>query len=789
MRLRALDRKMLRDLRALRGQAAAIALVMIAGVATYVAMTSVVDTLDATLDSYYAEHHFADGFAAVRRAPLRVVEQLRAVPGVGRVEARVTAGASLEVPGFDEPVSALIVSLPDGQQPDLNRVVVRRGRLVRPDAGNEVLVNEVFAEARGLVPGDRLSAVIHGRRRTLTVVGIALSPEFLLQTQPGQLFPDPERYGVLWMGRTALAAACDMEGAFNDVVFTFAPAANAAEVIARVDRLLAPYGGPGAYGRARHPSHMLISEEFRQLRGMAAILPVVFLGVAAFLLHIVVARVVDLQREQIAVLKAFGYTNGAIARHYLQLVLAIAAVSAAAGTALGAWLGRQLAELYLQFYRFPALEHTVRSPVVLTAAALTVGASLAGVLGAIRRAARLPPAEAMRPAAPPAFRATLIERLGLQRVFDQPTRMILRHLERHPVKSALTVAGVASSCGILIMGLFWNDVIDHVVRVQYGLAQREDLTVAFVEPASMAALHELRGLPGVQHAEPYRAIPVRLRHGHRSYDTVIQGVPQEAYLRRVLDRGLRPIAMPREGLVLADRLAAILGVEPGGEVIVEVREGSRAIRSVPVAALAEQYLGVAAYMDLDAASRLAGGGRAVSGALLLIDPQEAPALARALRARPRVASLTSQARAIDAYLETSAEALLVFTFVLSLFAGVIAFGVVYNSVRISLGERDRELASLRVLGFTRGEVAYIVLGELGVLVLAAIPIGFAIGAAASAWSAHALSTDLYAFPVVITRRTLGLAAAVVLAAGVVSAVLAKRRIDRLDLVRVLKARE
>jgi putative ABC transport system permease protein len=789
VRLRALDRKLLRDLRSMRGQAAAIALVIVAGVSTYVAMASVVDSLRGTLDAYYVRQRFPDGFASVRRAPAGIEARLREVPGVGEVETRVTAAVHLEVPGFGEPVSGMLVSVPEGRQPLLNRLVVRRGRLVRPGHEEEVLLNEIFAEAHGLGPGDSLTAIVNGRRRALRVVGVALSPEFLMQMQPGTIFPDPQRWGVLWIGRPALAAAYDMEGAFNDVAFTLAPGGRIDDVIERVDLLLRPYGGRGAIGRRHQPSHFLIHEEFRQLQSMATILPAIFIGVAAFLLNIVVTRLISLQREQVAVLKAFGYPDLAIAAHYLKLVLVMALAGALVGIAAGSWMGRGMGTLYLEFYRFPELEHVLRLRVVVTAAALTTAAALAGVVRAVYRAVRLPPAEAMRPAPPARYRRTLVERLGVGRWLDQPTRMILRSVERQRLKAAFTVLGIAASAAILVMGLFWGDAIERMVRVQFGVAQREDLAVTFTGPTSTAALHEIAALPGVLHAEPARTVPVRLRAGHRSYDTAVEGIPAGAYLRRVIDTRLQPISIPREGIVLTGRLADILGVEVGDELGVEVLEGSRPTRRVRVAALAEQYVGIAAYMDLGSAHRLAGGGDAVTGAYLLVDGRHEEALTAALRRRPRVAGIMAQERAVRAMLETAERSMLVFTSILSLFAGVIAFGVVYNSARIALSERDRELASLRVLGFTRGEISYILLGELALLTAIAIPVGLVLGALLSGLAATALQNDLFQFPLVIGRGTLATSAAVVVVAAVASSLIVRRALDRLDLVGVLKTRE
>lgn len=787
--MKALDRKMLRDLWGMRGQAVAIVFVILSGVATYVSMTSVMDALQRSLDMYYTDYRFADGFATVRRAPDQLIGRIREVPGVGLAETRVVSGVNLEVPGFDEPVSGSIVSIPEGRQPTLNRLFIREGRLVQPGREGEVVLNEPFAEAHDLHPGDRIVAILNGRYRDLRVVGVALSPEFIMQLEPGSVFPDPQRYGVMWMGRAALEAAYDMDGAFNDLVFTLAPGADEDDVIDRLDMLLRPYGGQGASGRSDQSSHFFITEEFRQLERTSSILPVIFLAVAAFLLNIVITRLISLQREQIAVLKAFGYTNTDIGIHYAKLVMVIAVAGAAAGAVLGLWMGRGLGRIYLQYYRFPYLEYTLNPGVVFTATALTIGASLAGVLQAVRRAVMLPPAEAMRPAPPASYRATIVERLGLQRYFDQPTRMIMRELERRPVKALLTVLGISSSCAILIMGLFFGDSFDYVIHVQYGLAQRENLTVTFTEPTSTAAICELRGLPGVLYAEPFRTVPVKLMHGHRSYQTGIEGIPDDPYLRSLIDIDLEPVEIPPEGLVLTDRLADILDVRPGEDVVVEVQEGSRYTRSVPVAGMTSQFIGIAAYMDMQAANRLTGIGMAFSGAFLMIDKNREREITRTLSERPRVAGIVSQERAIEAFRETTAQTMLTYTFILSLFAGVIAFGVVYNSARISLSERDRELASLRVLGFTRGEVAYILLGELAVLVLLSIPLGFVLGSGASAALVRALQTDLYQLPFVLGRSTLGLAGLIVLASAVASALIVKWRLNRLDLVGVLKTRE
>lgn len=786
--MKTLNLKMLRDLMSMRGQIIAIGLVVIAAVSVYVSMTSVGDTLQDTLDRYYAEYAFADGFATVRRAPGSLAGQIREVPGVQQVETRITGFVNLEIAGFDEPVMGQIISMPENRQPSLNQLFIREGRLTDPNRENEVMLNEEFSEAHNLGPGDEFTAIINGRTRTLTVVAVVLSPEFIYQTPPGMIFPDPERFGVMWMGEQALASAFDMEGAFNDLSFTMAPGEQIEDVIDRLDLLLKRYGGEGAYTRDKQLSHNLISQEIEQLQAIAILLPLILLAVAAFLLNIVVSRLITLQREQIAILKAFGYSNAAVGFHYLQMILIVALSSAVVGILISLPVGGAMTDLFLDYFKFPYLDYKLGWDVVLTAVLLTAGSSVAGAITAVRRALKLPAAEAMRPEPPPSFRQTFIERLGLQRWFDQPTRIILRNLERQWGKAALTITGISSSCAILIMGLFFNDIFDHIVHIQYGLAQREDITVTFTEPTSASAIYELQNLPGVQYAEAFRSVPVRFRNEHRSYDAGIEGVMQEPVLHRTLDTDLNPIPIPAEGIVLSQNLADILGLRPGDDVQVEVMEGRRYERTIPVAGLAEQYLGMGAYMSLNTVNRLAGSGTAISGAYLMIDEAYEKELVQALQDRPRVAGIVAQERAISGFMDTAAASILTFTFIISLFAGLIAFGVVYNSMRISLSERDRELASMRVLGFTKGEISYILLGEMAFLVLLAIPLGFGIGFLMARLAVEALQTEMYSFPFIMGSSTFALSATIVFISAAISALLIVRRLNNLDLIKVLKTR-
>lgn len=773
----------------MKSQALAIALVIVSGVATFLMSVSTLDSLRLTQATYYRDYRFADVFASLTRAPEGLAQRVREIPGVDQVETRVVASANIDIPGFTDPVRGQLTSIPDEGGGGLNRLYLRKGRTVDPERDDEVIVSEPFAEAHGFVPGDVFGAVINGRRKDLTIVGIALSPEHIYQISPGALFPDYKRYGVFWMAKGPLASAYDMEGAFNDLTLTLRAGAKIDDVIVRLDTLLATYGGLGAYGRKDQVSHRYLSEEFRQLGTLATLFPVIFLGVAAFLLNIVIGRLIGIQREQVAVLKAFGYGNAAIGFHYAKLVLIIVVGGVCGGVAAGIWLGKGLSGIYMEFYRFPYLKYVLRPSVFLTAALVSAGASLLGTLQSVRKAALLPPAQAMRPEPPERYRETAIERLGLKRFLSHPARMIARHIGRRPLKSLLSVVGIALAIAILMVGNFQEDALDFMVDVQFRIAQREDLAVTFIDPTSRRSLHELGSLEGVQYGEPFRSVPARLKFEHRSYRTSIQGIEAGSSLHRVLDMGLRPVAIPPSGVVLTEHLGGILGIRPGDLLTVEVLEGSRPVRKVPVASLAKQYVGVSAYMEISALNRLLREGNAISGAYLSVDEQFRPAVYATLKGMPRVAGTVIRQDAIRSFYDTLGESLLIFTFINTVLAGTIAFGVVYNSARIALSERSRELASLRVLGYTRGEISYILLGEIFAFTLAAIPIGFLFGRVMCGYIAANLESDLYRVPLVLESGTYAFSAAVVLFSTCLSALSMRRKLFRLDLVAVLKARE
>jgi putative ABC transport system permease protein len=785
----ALNRKLLRDLWRLRGQVLAIGLVRASGVGLLVMSLTALEALDQTAAAYYERYRFADVFARVKRAPEHLASRLSAIEGVESVETRVVRSAILDVEGFDEPVIGQLVSIPENREPRLNRLAVRQGRLPRMGAPDEVVLSEPFAEAHGLQLGGRIRAIINGRWRTLDVVGIALSPEYVYSIGPGALMPDQRRYGVLWLGQTALQAAFDLDSAFDDVSLGLRRGADVDAVIAEVDRLLGRYGGVGAYAREDQLSNWFLMNEIQQLKTLARILPTIFLAVAAFLTNMVLARLIAIERGEIGLLKAFGYSTSAIAWHYVKLVLAIGAIGIVLGAFAGYWLGLYNTTMYAQFYRFPFLLYRPGPSGFVLAAMASLAAALLGAATAVRRAAALPPAEAMRPPAPPLFRRSRIAGSSLAARLDQPTRIVLRQAARWPARSLVTSAGIGLGIAVLITSMQWLDAIDHMVDVHFLQAQAQDVTVGFSEARSIGATLELARLPGVLTSEPNRSVAAKMRSGLHEEREALQGLPAHQELHRVYDAQGRAVDLPADGLVISTALAQRLDVGIGDRVEIEVLEGRRDTHSVPVVNLFETYIGSPAYIEIGALSRLLHEGASATSVHLRVDAAHEAELFRALKQIPAVASVTVKRAAVETFHETMAKTLLIYVSFFMVFSTTLAIGVTYNAARIALSERSRELATLRVLGFSRAEISYILVGEIGLLTLLALPLGVASGFALAKLIVRGFDTELFRVPFVIAPGSYGLAILIGVVAAAGSVLLVRRRLDRLDLIGVLKTRE
>lgn len=785
--MKTLQRKLARDLWRMRYQCLTIALVVGCGIASFVSAVSAAASVKASRDAFYEEAHFADVFAHLKAAPRPVLDRLRELPGVATVEGRVVGDYRIEVEGSDEAVVAHFVSVTWPEEARLDQTMIQSGRQVEPGSSNEIVLSATFAETWKLLPGSTLRAVINGRLATLAVVGVAVSPEFVWASNPRTGLPDPWHYGVAWVDGDALAKATGLVGGFNDVTLQLAIGADVEETIARVDTILEPYGGMGAVGRADQPSSKLVDQKIGQLQKTARTLPVIFLAVAAFLLHVLLSRIVGTQREQIATLKALGYRTRELTVHYLELALVICGLGVVFGWGLGLLGAKSILGVYARYFRFPSYLFRFDAWTIAVATLVAVVAGVGGTYSAVRKAVAIPPAEAMRPEAPPTYHRTRLDRVYA--LLRPVARMVLRDAQRRPVRLLLSAASIALATSIVLAGSVATDSVDEVLRLQFEVSHRETLAVTLADSRPWRAVRDVAHLPGVRYAEGERQVPVRLHAGHRARTTAILGVAADMDLHRVLDADYRPLQLPASGLSLSRPLGESLGVQAGDDVEIEVLESDRRRVHVPVAALVDDFLGIAAYMDATELARLMGESPRANVILLAVDPDDVDAVTRRLYDLPEVGQVSRPSVDRGLVRAEEGDVLVVMQVILAIFAAAIAVGVVYNNARIAFELRSRDLATMRILGFTRGELAFVLLGEQAIQVVLGVGPGLYLGRAIGALSLKSIDRELLRIPLAISPASYVGAACVVLLAALLSALVVRGQSDRLDLVSVLKARD
>ena len=785
--LSALDHKLLRDVTRLKGQIATIAIVLAGGIICFIALRGDYLSLADARTAYYDRYRFAHVFARLEHAPNSLLPRIESIPGVEVAETRVAKEVTLPVEGMDRAAYGRILSLPASGEPLTNALYLVSGRF--PEGDDEVVLLESFATAHGFEPGHRVPVVMNGKERAMRVAGVALSPEFVYAIRPGALVDDPKRSAVLWMQRSALASAYRLEGAFNDVSIRVSPGASEAGVREALDRLLAPYGGTGAVSRKDQLSNRILTQELSQLQALAGMVPIVFLGVAAFLINMVLGRLIALQRTEIAALKAVGYTNREIAIHYVGLIAVVLVPGAILGVSLGVWLGGVVLGVYATVFRLPDLQFNLSMSLVASALGSSAAAAVLGALFAVRAAAKLPPAEAMRPPAPAHYRRTFVERLGLSALLGANGLMVLRELERRPLRTALSSVGIAGAVALLILGRFGWDSINAYFEGTFAREQRQDLTVTFARSQNPRSVGELARLPGVVRAEGLRMVPIRVEHEHRMRDSVLVGLPRETTLRRLVEHGGGEVTVPSDGIVLTKALGDVLGLGVGDRPSVELREGARRRVNPPIVGFVDESVGLQIYAKQDLVETLEQDLGAVTSVLLEVEAPKMSAVAARLKRSPEVIDVTDIAGDMRRMLDMNASFIDVWTLVAVLLASAVIFGVVYNNASIALAARSRELASLRVLGSSRAEVSRILLAGLATEVLLAIPLGLYLGLV---WAKQFMGTvdqETYRWSVLIEPRTYLLASVVALLAGTASALWVRQSLDKLDLIAVLKTRE
>lgn len=785
----ALDRKILRELQQLRPQIITISLLIICGLSLMIATNISYDSLHAARDSFYRDYRFAEIFAEFQAAPRSIINRMRDIPGVQIVEERIRADGLIEVYGQDEPAVGVILSVPSGSQPRLNRIFVREGRLPHEAQVPEVFLHEAFATAQHLKPGDFISVLVKGQRVRLHVVGLGLSPEYVYALGAGVPLPDDRHFAVLWMAESVLGRLVGFQDSFNSVAMTLNSSRVSEPTQADLRILLSPYGNKSIHGRMNLPSHMFLEDELKEQKTLSRISPLVFLSIAIFLIHVIMSRLIHIHRPQIAVLKAIGYQDREIAWHYTKLIMVMMLFGTLPACGIGVLLGHVIVDLYQDFFRFPALVPVVDPWIILLSFAIGIGSGVLGGMTAIRSILRLQPAEALKPPVPPAYHAIFLDRLGIREKLAVSTRMTLRNLMLRPWRLGLTMLGMAAALGIMISSGSMKDMVDFLLETQFQYVQREDISITLQRPVSVSGLQELADIKGVQRVEGYRAAAVRIHYESRQKETALLGWPAQSVLRQRLNSDREQVPLPAQGLFLSRYFQREWGLRAGDRIELEILEGSFPRRIMTISGFSDELMGTTVHMRIGELWELLDEEAGYNLIALKVDPHELSRLYFKLNQYPLVAAVSLRAALYNGFYESMGGMLQVSTGLLTFFAFIIAIGLIYNTVIMNFSERAREMATLQVLGFDHMFLFLLLMDVIMIQVFVSLIPGALIGYKMTEWLLGSMQTETLSPPVLTRWSTYAVGISTMLLALIFSAWSLFRMLRSLSLTEALKAKE
>lgn len=789
-----LDRKLLRDLRHSGGLLLAITSIMAVGVACYVALGFAYRNLSRAKHRYYADCRMADFSVEVKKAPVSELAAVARLPGVVEVRPRIQFFATVDIERSPEPLNGIVISLPDRRQPTINDVLLRRGGYFSDTRANEVIVNEKFARFHGLAPGQWIHLILNNRRQELFIVGTAMSSEFTYLVGPGAIMPDPEHLGVFYLKHSYAEEVYDMDGACNQVLGLLSPELRdrPQETMRRAERLLDSYGVFTTVPLEQQPSNRFLSNEIAGLRAFGVIDPLIFLTVAALVLNVLMTRLTEQQRVIVGTLKAIGYLDRQVFAHFLKFGLAIGVLGGLLGGGLGYLISMGMTGLYRKFFEFPTLDNRFYLDIFVQGILVSLTCALAGSVHGARAVLRLEPAVAMRPRPPAQGGKIWLERFGaFWHSLSFAWRMTLRNLVRQRFRTAAGVFAAMMGAGMSVNALMLVAATQFLIDFQFYQVQRSDIDLNFKDERSEAALSEARQLPGVDRAEPQLGIGCTFVNGSHSYKGGITGLARDARLTVPYDLKGRRLRIPESGIVMSRKLAELLYLSRGDDVEIRPTKGLRQPRRVPVVAIADSYIGLTAYADIGYLSRLVSEELAMSGVQLAIDTRRESivSLYRELKRLPGVQSVNSRADAVANVQETLIKNQKVFIGLLVLFAGVIFFGSVLNSSLIGLAEREREVATLRVLGYTEWQVGHLFLRESLLVNTVGTLLGMPLGYLLNWGITVAYDTDLFRIPVVDPTQSCLATFVIGGVFALVAHAVVQRAIFRMDWLEAMKTKE
>ncbi len=789
-----LDRKLRRELLAQRGLLVSITAIVALGVACFVSMCASYLNLLAERDGYYRDGRMAHFWIDMVRMPRADIDRLAHMPGIARMQMRITYPVTIELEGVVEPMSGRVLSLPDPGLAAINDIVIRSGRRPEPGDRTGVMVGEAFARARGLNVGDRITLLMGGNRHELRITGTAQSCEFVYLMAPGGLLPDPKRHGLFYISRELAEDAFDMRGAANQIIGRVLPRHGEYPdaVIDPLRPLLSPYGLLSVTPRRHQPSHRFLQDELDGLIAFAVVAPLLFLGVAVLVINVKMTRLVQQQRPIIGTLKSLGYSDGQVVWHYVKFGLLIGALGGAMGVAGGQLLADWLAVVYLAYFEFPQIESRFHPVLAAVGMGFSLGATAVGTLRGARAALRLTPADALRTSPPLKVRRTLLERWPwLWRRLGVDWQNTLRNLSRSHMRAVSGGGAATTGVAMIVLALVYTDSLNELVELQYEHVMLSDIDLTLRDFAGPRAVLDAANLPGVQRVEPLLVVAGTLESGHRRREVALTGLTEANRLTQAIDRQGRRIEPPKRGLLMPRWLAERLELQPGDSVTFTPARGDRRPQRLTVARTFESFVGEAIYIHRDQLQRMLGSGAAVSTVQLRLEPGAAndERLFDALNKLPQVEAIGDVQRQKELLEQHMVGALRIFAAFLTGFAAVIFFGSIMTAGYIAIAERQREIATLRALGYGPWAVGMLLLREAMLLNITGALIGLVLGYYLAEASLQIVATELVRVPAVLHVRSMVIAVMLAVAFTFIAHLLVQRRINRMDWLEALKVKE
>ncbi|WP_339735419.1 FtsX-like permease family protein [uncultured Gimesia sp.] len=754
--MKVLHRKLLRELFAAKGVLAAIISIIAVGIGCFIAMSSTYDNLEYSRKNYYRLCHMADFSVELKKVPIGDLATLTDVPGVINILPRIIFEVTASLEGVEKPLSGKVVSLPAHENAPINSIVIKQGSYFTDQRQEEVIVNDAFARAHNLRPGDRIQLILNNRLQDLLIVGTAISSEYVYLIGPGGLVPEPETYGVFYLKHNYAEDVFGFEGAANQILGQLAPefqnANRVRQVLDQLELNLDDFGVFSTTPLEQQSSHWFLKSEIDGLKVSATILPTIFLIVAALALNLLMSRMAEQQRTVVGTFKALGYSNQEMFLHFIQFGLLIGIAGGIFGTLIGYSLAGAMTAQYRNFFEFPSLTNQMYPRVILLGMLISVFFAVLGTFRGVRSVVRLSPAEAMRPKPPLRARRILLEKIQVfWNALDFRWQLVLRDIFRNRTRTLGGLLSATVGAMLLLVTFSMYDSAFALLDFQYDKLLLSDIDIGFKDDHDYSAFYESQQIPGVDYAEPLFQVGCTLKNGIHEKKVGIIGILSDARLTIPRDTAGARVEVPQTGILVTRKLADILQVQAGDSIKMIPVSGDRIARQVPVMKIIDSYLGLSVYADFHYLNRLMGESSSLTSVQLKTNPRPAVTrqIYRELKQVPAIQSVNSIRDQKDKLQEVLVEQMVVMIVVVIIFSCLIFFGSILNASLISLSERQQEIATLRVLGYTPAEVGSIFLRESLCINLPGILLGLPTGYWAAKGINIAYDTELFRMPFTI----------------------------------------